>query len=284
MQTNTMDLISKLLRWAANAPFPRGLKRSFARKFRRRNFGKTIQVTTVDGCQLNLRIGDNVDNEIAITGCFEPHLTDLIRELASGAKGGFLDVGCHLGYYSTLVGKIVPNVEITVVDANPIMAERCAENLRLNGIKGQVINVGVGAENAVLEFKVSKNAPSLGTFGVSPVTNDSVEKLRINVVPFSEIIDQIKGNIFLLKMDVEGFEYLALSTLQPSQVARIQNMVFEFSDERLRQCGQSKESFEKLKWISDFEICLIGINGEKTFLNSLSLVPDGDQNIWLRRR
>jgi len=243
-----------------------------------------MQVVTMDECRLNVQIGDNVDNEIAVTGCFEPHLTNLIRELSQGAEGSFVDVGCHLGYYATLVGKVMPNVDITVVDANPIMAGRCAENLKLNGINAQVINVGVGAENAVLEFSVSPNAPSLGTFGTSPVTSDPIEKIKIKVVPFSEIIDRVEGNIFLLKMDVEGFEYLALSSLHPSQVARIENIVFEFSDERLRQCGQSKQSFEELSWLSDFEVRLIDTNGEKILLDFLSQVPEGDQNVWLKRR
>lgn len=279
-----MDQISKFLKFGANAPLPRFLRRSFARKFRRRNLGKTLEVQTNSGCRLRVVIGDNVDNEIALTGGFEPHLTALIRELGTGAKGHFLDVGCHLGYFSTLVGKIAPHCELTVVDANPVMAGRCGENLKLNGIEGRVVNMGAGAEHAILNFNVSRRSPSLGTFGTSPVTDDEVEQIQVEVVPFSEILDQIEGKVFLLKMDVEGYEYLALSSLRADQMARIDNLVFEFSDERLLQCGQSKQAFENLAWLGEYEIWLIGTNGERSRLDSLSAVPDGDQNVWLKRR
>jgi hypothetical protein len=104
------------------------------------------------------------------------------------------------------------------------------------------------------------------------------------VVPFSEIVDQVEGPVFLLKMDVEGFEYLALSTLRDDQVTRIANLVFEFSDERLRQCGQSKHAFAGLSWLASYEVWLLGTDGSRKRLESLSEVPDGDQNVWLKRR
>jgi FkbM family methyltransferase len=284
MPNETMDRISSILHWGANSALPRYLRRSCARKFRRRNLGKTLEVGTRDGCRLNVVIGDNVDNEIALTGGFEPHLTALMRELAAGGSGQFLDVGCHLGYYSTLVKKVAPECGLTAVDANPVMAARCRSNLALNGMEGRVINTGVGAEQAVLDFKTSRRSPSLGTFGTSPVENDEVETIQIQVVPFSEIVDQVDGPVFLLKMDVEGYEYLALSTLRDDQVARIANLVFEFSDERLRQCGQSKEAFAGLPWLTEYEVWLIDTDGRRRRLESLAEVPDGDQNVWLKRR
>jgi FkbM family methyltransferase len=284
MPNETMDRISRCLRWGANSRIPRYLRRSCARKFRRRNLGRTLAVDTLDGCHLRVVIGDNVDNEIALTGGFEPHLSQLIRELATGAHGHFLDVGCHLGYYSTLVKKVTPACGLTAVDANPVMAGRCRANLELNGMEGRVINTGVGAERAVLDFKTSLRSPSLGTFGTSPVEDGDVETIQVQVVPFSEIVDQVEGPVFLLKMDVEGFEYLALSTLRDDQVTRIANLVFEFSDERLRQCGQSKHAFAGLSWLASYEVWLLGTDGSRKRLESLSEVPDGDQNVWLKRR
>lgn len=284
MPHETMDHISNILHWGANYTFPRSLRRSCARKFRRRNLGKTLQVSLRDGARLNVVIGDNVDNEIALTGEFEPHLSALMRELAAGGQGHFLDVGCHLGYYSMLVKKIAPGCGLMAVDANPVMAERCRCNLELNGMEGRVINTGVGAQHAVLDFRTSTRSPSLGTFGTSPVENETVETIQIQVVPFSELVDQVEGPIFLLKMDVEGFEYHALSTLRDDQVERIANLVFEFSDERLRQCGQSKEAFAALPWLAAYDVCLIETDGRRKPLESLAGVPDGDQNVWLKRR
>jgi len=284
MPPATADTTSAILKWAANGPFPRYIRRSCARKFRRRNLGKTLRVRTIHGCELDVVIGDNVDNEIALTGGFEPHLTGLIRELASGATGGFLDAGCHLGYYSTLVGKTAPGCTLTAVDANPVMARRCRENLALNGLEGRVINTGVGDRRATLDFNTSAASPSLGTFGTSPVKDATVETIQVQVVPFAEILNDTPGDVFLLKMDVEGFEYPALSTLTPEMMKRVRNLVFEFSEERLAQCGHHRGDFEKLPWLADYDIRLIGTDGTRATLPSISAVPGGDQNVWLKRR
>jgi FkbM family methyltransferase len=263
---------------------PGFIRRSCARKFRRRNLGKALETVTLDGCRLRVVIGDNVDNEIAMTGGFEPHLSDLIRSIAAGAEGNFLDVGCHLGYYSTMVKRIAPAARITAVDANPVMAERCRGNLELNGFDGRVINCGVGSSHALLDFKCAPASPSLGTFGANPPPGFDYETIKVQVVPFREIMDQVEGVVFLLKMDVEGFEYQALSTLGEGDVARIRNIVFEFSDERLAQCGQSRRDFENLAWLHAYEIHLILPEGGQRKLTSLAEVPSGDQNVWLRRR
>ena len=284
MLNKTMDRISSILHWGANSALPHYLRQSCARKFRRRNLGQTLEVGIRVGCRLNVVIGDNVDNEIALTGEFEPHLSALIRELAAVGYGHFLDIGCHLGYYSLLVKKIAPRCGLMAVDANPVMADRCRYNLELNGMEGRVINTGVGAQHAVLDFRTSTMSPSLGTFGTSPVENEKVETIQIQVVPFSELVDKVDGPIFLLKMDVEGFEYHALSTLRDDQISRIANLVFEFSDERLRQCGQSKEAFAALPWLAEYEVYLIETDGRRQLLESLAEVPDGDQNVWLKRR
>lgn len=278
-----MDRISRVLHWGAGSFLPRAIRRSCARKFRRRNLGKTLKVPTQHHCQLRVIIGDNVDNEIALTGAFEPHLSALIHELSSHQQGNFLDVGCHLGYYSTLVKKNCPSAVVTAVDANPVMAQRCRDNLQLNGFSGEVINTGVGAEHAVLTFRTSRQSPSLGTFGESPPAGLEIETIQVQVVPFRDIVDRTHGPVFLLKMDVEGFEYLALSTLRDDQVDRIENLVFEFSEERLQQCGQSREAFLTLPWLDRFEAWLIHENGTRSRLNSLAEVPGGDQNVWLKR-
>lgn len=284
MPQPSRDIISSFLKWGAGGPLPRYIQRSCARKFRRRNLGKTLRVQTDDGCLLDVVIGDNVDHEIALTGSFEPHLTRLIRELSSGATGGFLDVGCHLGYYSTLVKKTAPECSVTAVDANPVMARRCRANLEINAMEGRVINSGVGAQHAVLDFKTSMTSPSLGTFGTSPMKDHEVETLQVKVVPFAEILNDTPGDVFLLKMDVEGFEFPALSTLDAVMMRRIHNLVFEFSEERLAQCGHDRDDFLRLPWLADYEIRLIETDGTRRLLESIREVPDGDQNVWLRRR
>lgn len=286
---NTTDLVSKVLIWGkGNAHIPHFIRQSCDRKFTRRfcriNFGKAAKATTVNGCLLNLIIGDYIDNEVAIKGVFETHITKLICELAENSEGSFIDAGCHIGYYSTLVGKIKPSCNIVAIDANPIMAERCKENLKLNNIKGEVLNVGIGSEHATLNFRVSSNLPSLGTFGSSPLSKENLNEMEINIVPFSDILNQTKGSIFLIKMDVEGFEYFALSSLDKSKVSRVENIIFEFSEERLKQCSLRKNVFNEIEWIKCFDIFLLAVDGQIKRLDSLLMVPDGDQNIWLKRR
>ena len=282
--TEDLDSTSKILRSIAGSALPKYLTRSCARKFRRRNLGKRILSTTTRGSKLITVIGDNVDNEIALTGAFESHITKIISAIAENRKGLFLDIGCHLGYYSALVAAVSDGIEITAVDANPVMARRCKENMEINGITASVINVGVGNEPAELDFNTSLTSPSLGTFGENPPDGIDLETIRVKVIPFSEILDGCEGAITLMKMDVEGFEYLALSSLRPDQISRIENLILEFSDIRLHQCGQSRKNFENLGWINEFNLKLIPEHGEPIPLGCLNEVPAGDQNVWFERK
>lgn len=285
IEFDKLDPLSRLLKYVAGSPLPRFLRRSCARKFRRRNLGRRILSTTNQGCNLVTRIGDNVDIEIALTGRFEPHITSVILQIAKArGKGHFVDVGCHIGYYTTMVARACPEITITAIDANPVMIARCRENLELNSRSAEVINVGVGASHSEMIFQTSLKSPSLGTFGEPPPEVLDVEPIRVSVVPLADLIDDIDGEILLLKMDVEGFEFHALSSLRPDQVVKVNNMIIEFSDLRLQQCGQSRNDFNSLKWIACFDLKLIAEQGPPRPIASLSEVPGGDQNIWLSRK
>lgn len=261
---------------------PRWMQRSFRRKIRRWFRGKTLLVETKNGVSLEIIVGDDVDNQILFNGVFEDHLTQLIHSLALQGKGYFVDIGCHLGYYSSLVGHSAPALQIVALDANPSMVQRCGDNLRRNGIKAKVQNCGVGREAGKLTFTYSRQHPSLGTFGKAPDIVDDLESMEVEVLSLNSILPQ--GPIWLIKMDIEGFEYDALSTIDADTAARIENIVLECSAERLSQCGRQQSDFDKLSWLSDYHIFLVKGSSVHLPLQSFKEVPDGDQNLWLKKK
>jgi FkbM family methyltransferase len=278
-----MNSFKSLVLCAARSRLAPGwVKRSSRRKIRRWLRGQTLLVETSNGVSLEIIVGDDVDNQILFDGVFESHLTQLIHSLAIQGEGYFVDIGCHLGYYSTLVGKSAPEMQIAAFDANPNMVQRCDDNLRRNGIKAEIQNCGVGREAGKLTFTYSRQHPSLGTFGKAPDIVDDLQSMEVEVLPLNALLPQ--GPIWLIKMDIEGFEYDALSTIDADTAARIENIVLECSADRLSQCGRQQSDFDQLSWLSGYQIFLVEGADSHLPLQSFKEVPDGDQNLWLKKK
>lgn len=278
-----MKLLERLvLRTAQSRLIPGWLLRSSRRKIRRWLRAQPLIVETINGVSLEIIVGDDVDNQILFDSVFEGHLTQLIHSLALQGKGYFVDIGCHLGYYSTLVGHCAPQLQIAAFDANPNMARRCDDNLRRNGITAEIHNCGVGRDAGKLKFTYSRQHPSLGTFGNAPDMVDDLQSIEVEVLPLNTLLP--KGPIWLIKMDIEGFEYDALSTIDNATAARIENIVLECSAERLSQCGRQQSDFDQLCWLSGYQIFLVEGAGLHSPLKSFKEVPDGDQNLWLKKK
>jgi FkbM family methyltransferase len=280
-----MHLTEKIAFYGARSEvLPSWLQRSCRRKLRRWMKGESIVVTTGAGIDLGLIIGDDVDNQILFNRVFESHLTNLISRLLTNAAGTFLDIGCHLGYYTTLAGSVSSELRLLAFDANPDMVQRCRRNLARNNLTGDVRNYGIGSQHAKLEFNISEMHPSLGTFGAPPEIVQDIKSFTVDVIPLAEVVQSVDGQIPLLKMDIEGFEFEALSSLDESLCEKLKNIVFECSDMRLQQCQRTRADFGKLTWMKDYRIHLVHESQRCEEIASFDQIPEGDQNVWLERR
>ena len=280
-----LDLWSRCLLRYARCPLSLPGRRSAFRKFRRRRKGSRFEVLTRHGFRLRGEIGDSVENQVAIFGEFEPGLSRVLKALA-GSTSSFLDLGCNIGYFTCLYGVAQRRGRIVGVDANPLMAQRCQENLRLNSIDASVLNVAVGDADRQAVLTVPRGRPTRGTIGRIDSHASGSNSITVQMRPLETILNQEHlATVDLMKVDIEGYELKLFQSLRPDLAARFGAIVFEFSEPNLRQCGCRREEFATVNWLKQFLVFVLDEpTGRLSPLSSVDRFEAAEGTIFLQRR
>jgi len=143
----------------------------------------------------------------------------------------FIDIGSNYGAYSIPVAKLKNKTNVYCFDPSEKALNQLKDNIRLNDIKNiKYFKLGVGEKEKTVYFDDEiKNYKNSGSYEIN--NNNLGKKILINsidnLIEDREIIP--KKNI-IIKMDIEGYEYLALQGL----IKTIKNydvfIFFEFSN------------------------------------------------------
>lgn len=248
-------MMGKLLLWYARSGWGRALRRSAFRKFCRARRGEThISQTTAD-VTMETILGDSVDNAIFVHGVFEPTTTILFRRLAPHVHG-LVDVGCNIGYFTCLFGRLRPDLPILAVDANPRMIARTRRNLDLNGIRqASLLSKGLAAEAGQLTLHVPRDRHSLASFAYQPGSEKAatIDAIDVEVTTLSRALQDfaLPSGLFV-KIDTEGFEYAVLSGLSPDDVERVDALLIEANHRNLARAGIDLSQLLSFAWLADF--------------------------------
>ncbi|MDA8231271.1 MAG: FkbM family methyltransferase [Magnetospirillum sp.] len=125
-----------------------------------------------------------------------------------------IDIGANIGFFSTLLGSLAGKTgKILAIEANPHNAERAADHLRLNGINGTVLAVGVGDSGGGALWIAASDGDSNGRLvPESEMTELPRDALRVSVTTLDDILPKnlTTTRIKIVKIDIEGWEYEAL--------------------------------------------------------------------------
>jgi FkbM family methyltransferase len=248
-------MIGKLLLWYARSGWGRALRRSAFRKFCRARRGETHIAKTTAGVTMETILGDAVDNAIFVQGVFEPTTTNLFRRLAPHVHG-LVDVGCNIGYFTCLFGRLRPGLPILAVDANPRMIARTRRNLDLNGIlKTSLLSKGLAAEAGTMTLHVPRDRHSLASFAYRPGSEKAatIDAIDVEVTTLSQALREttLPSGLFV-KIDTEGFEYAVLSGLDIDDVKRVDALLIEANHRNLARAGLDLNQLLSFRWLADF--------------------------------
>ena len=129
-------------------------------------------------------------------------------------NASFIDCGCNFGAYSIAIAKEFEDQNIYAFDASKKAIYNLEQNINLNKIKNiSYFNIGIGSTNTEMYFNEDLN--DLKNDGSFRFTQNEVNQ-KIKIYKLDDIFKNekisLKENI-IIKLDLEGFDFLALQGL-----------------------------------------------------------------------
>lgn len=129
-------------------------------------------------------------------------------------NGSFVDCGCNYGAYSIPIAKEFEDQNIYAFDASKKAIHNLKQNIELNKIRNiRYFNIGIGDENTEAYFNEDINDfKNDGSFRFTQNKNNK----KIKIYKLDDIFKNkkifLKENV-IIKLDLEGFDFLALKGL-----------------------------------------------------------------------
>ena len=138
-------------------------------------------------------------------------------------NGSFIDCGCNFGAYSIPIAKEFKNQNIYAFDASRKAIFNLEQNINLNKIYNiNYFNIGIGDKNTEMYF--NEDVDDLKNDGSFRFTKNKKNK-KIKIFKLDDVFKNEKiylNENIIIKLDLEGFDFLALKglidTLKKSKV------------------------------------------------------------------
>ncbi|MEQ1616533.1 MAG: FkbM family methyltransferase [Hyphomicrobiaceae bacterium] len=128
--------------------------------------------------------------------------------------GTFIDIGANFGFFALNACSMMGDKgRVLAIEPNPLMAARLRENIALNGFKSIVVHeVAIGDRIGFARPHEAVTDHGSAGYGAVGVEAASEKSNSASMVPLIDIIEAANiSHIDALKIDIEGFEYEALS-------------------------------------------------------------------------
>jgi FkbM family methyltransferase len=235
-------LLRFLAGYVRNSPFEKGKWRlAITALALTKKYGQEIgwtTVTTRHGFKMKLNLSDWVDKHIFATGLYEPEVVNVVL---NALKPGDIavDIGANIGFFSLLFAKLVgSDGKVLSFEPQPKVVARLKENISFHA-NSSVIEVNefaLGANSGTVNFNCGPEDHS----GVGSLRElrGSPEHIQVKVCRGDDVFDR-NMPIRLMKIDVEGAEYLVLEGIRETLKTWHPDLIMEISDSYLKQLGSS---------------------------------------------
>jgi len=192
-------------------------------------------VADIDGVQYTGKAGNYIDNQIFYYGAYEKpnlfFLRDLMRSVFAG-QGTFIDIGANTGQHSMMMSRY--SKEVHAFEPWDPVLKRFRKMIEQNGIKNIAIHAyGLGDENSKKPFfKPRQDNLGTGSFVAGFNPENSLEgELDIQKGDAAFASEHITS-VSVIKMDIEGYEKLALLGLRQTLATHRPIVMFEITINR----------------------------------------------------
>jgi FkbM family methyltransferase len=175
-----------------------------------------LEITDVHGNAFHLRPYDVIDRQLLSRGVWEPHVTASMHARVRLGQT-FYDIGANIGYNSLLASRLVgPTGHVIAFEPNPSIARRLRDHVERNRIQNvrvvEACVVAKATERARL-YIPPRDLPNPGRATMRAETR--FEPVECAAVHLDSLIDDRSlPPPDVIKIDVEGFEYEVLQSLE----------------------------------------------------------------------
>lgn len=149
---------------------------------------------------------------IYFLGEYEPSITQIINLIVQPGDV-CLDVGANIGWYTTLLQKIVgTGGAVHAFEPVPGVFEKLVRNVRLNEPPQNVAvnNLALGNTDKIVELNIFANMPE-GHHSIATFDNTEYESFPCRMITLDSYVAENKiAEVNFVKMDIEGAEMMML--------------------------------------------------------------------------
>ncbi len=234
------------------------------------------------GIKLVFKTEDCLGRHVYKYGIYERDITNLVLSLPFEDGDIFIDVGAHIGWYSLIVDRVIPKrVKVHSFEPEPFNYSLLVRNIDLNRAKDihphkMALGDREGSANLYLYKDINR-----GRHSVLPLHNFSVIKVDMTTLDkftASQNIEHVK----LIKIDVEGFEYMVLKGARKT-LELTDFIILEVSPDYMLKGGIDFLEFIKFLAELDFEFYIITIDGLYRIRPQDLVVRNRGLNLFLHR-
>jgi len=165
--------------------------------------GRTVKLFVDD--ELSARFAARVIQGVTHEAGVLPHF---VR--AAGVARGFLDIGCHVGWYACVAAVVRSRLRIALVDPEPRCLAMAERNLRLNdSVEGRSF---LCAATDRVGHRIMAFAPDGDTLlgKLAAIDDPARPGVAVNTKTVDSIVEELNWHPDLIKIDVEGEELATL--------------------------------------------------------------------------
>ena len=210
---------------------------------------------------------EGVASFLITTGAYEPFEISLLTQITRPGSV-VIDIGAKIGHHTVIAAdRVGPTGRVFAFEPSPENFGRLLENVELNGFIPRVRarQVAIGEQNLQCELYLSDT-----NFGDHQIRLAEKSNRQSLPVALRRLDDEIEPGTRadVIKMDVQGAEYLALLGMQ-----RVLNdspdvtLISEFWPEGIRRCGHEPRLLLNHLWQQGFQLYII--NEQQLCLNRL---------------
>lgn len=194
----------------------------------------------VDG---NRMILDKYDSmRLSILGIYEPLAVERFQNMVK-AGDVVLDIGAHIGYYTLMAAKRVGKQgKVYAFEPSRENCNLLTKNLKINGFKN-VILVNKAIADTSKKSKLFMSRVSTGMHSLIDLDDNSENATVIDTISLNDFFGKNPPNISVIKMDIEGGEYMAFEGMTKILKRKHLSIFVEFSPFSIKKSHKSPRGF-----------------------------------------